>query len=118
MRTLRQLPAIAALALSLALLAAPAVAQHHAPSGKIDYDPDPGGGDPNVPAGCPGALNKVVINGSATTFSPAVITVDKGQPVCWTWSVDTSHNLKADDNSFSSSVASGLSTAASGAMSA
>src|SRR5262245_56409665 len=62
MRTLRHLTAIVPLALSLSLLSPPAAAQHHQPSGKVDYDPDPGGGDPNVAAGCPGAPNKVVIS--------------------------------------------------------
>lgn len=103
MRTLSRSMAIAPLAVAVALFATPAAAQHHPPTGKVDYDPDPGGGDPNVPAGCPGAANKIVISGNATTFSPATITVDEGQPVCWTWSTDgVSHNLKADDNSFSS----------------
>src|SRR6185503_12906438 len=36
-------------------------------------------------------------------FSPATITVDAGQPVCWTWNTPgMSHNLSADDGSFSS----------------
>ncbi|HXT22761.1 MAG TPA: Calx-beta domain-containing protein [Thermoanaerobaculia bacterium] len=105
MRPLRQIPAIAALALAAlaaVLLAAPAAAQHHMTGGKADYD-DPGGGDPDTPAGCAGATNKVQITGSATIFSPGTITIDRGQPVCWTWNTaGTSHNLKADDGSFSS----------------
>ena len=91
----RFLPALALpllLPIAMALLAAPATAQ---------YD-EPGGGDNDAPEGCAGVTNKVVINGSSTIFSPATITVDAGQPVCWTWNTNMSHNLKADDHSFSS----------------
>ncbi|HET9769195.1 MAG TPA: Calx-beta domain-containing protein [Thermoanaerobaculia bacterium] len=80
------------LAAAVALLAVPATAQ---------YD-DPGGGDNDPPEGCTGVTNKVVISGSAMFFSPAAITIDAGQQVCWTWNTSVSHNLKADDDSFSS----------------
>lgn len=90
-------------AAAVALLAAPASAQHHAMSGKVDYDPDPGGGDHDAPEGCVGVTNKVTINGGATAFSPATITVAVGQPVCWTWNTgSTSHTIKSDDGSFTS----------------
>ena len=90
-------------AAAVALLAAPASAQHHAMSGKVDYDPDPGGGDHDAPEGCVGVTNKVTINGGATAFSPSTITVAVGQPVCWTWNTgSTSHTIKSDDGSFTS----------------
>ncbi|HYO12647.1 MAG TPA: Calx-beta domain-containing protein [Thermoanaerobaculia bacterium] len=73
---------------------------HHSMGAKVDYD-DPGGGDPNPPAGCQGVQAKITVNNNGTTFSPATITVDAGQPVCWTWS-GTSHNVSANDGSFSS----------------
>ena len=83
------------------VIAVPASAQHHAMSGKVDYEPDPGGGDTNVPQGCVGVTNKVTISGNATAFSPSTITVAVGQPVCWTWNTGAiSHNIKADDGSF------------------
>ncbi|HEV8241883.1 MAG TPA: Calx-beta domain-containing protein [Thermoanaerobaculia bacterium] len=89
------------MAAAAVLLASPAAAQHHAMSGKVDYEPDPGGGDHDVPEGCVGVTNKVTINGGATAFSPATITIAVGQPVCWTWNTGgTSHNIKADDGSF------------------
>lgn len=86
------------------LLAASAWGQHHAVNhGKVDYDPEPGGGDPNPPAGCQGVQAKVTINGNGSAFSPATVTVDAGQPVCWTWSrASVTHNVKADDGSFTS----------------
>jgi plastocyanin len=86
------------------LLVIPATAQHHSmPMAKQDYDPEPGGGDPNTPPGCVGATNKVVISGGATAFSPSTITIDAGQPVCWTWNTSgISHNVKSDDDSFTS----------------
>ncbi|HEX9945120.1 MAG TPA: Calx-beta domain-containing protein [Thermoanaerobaculia bacterium] len=85
------------------LLAASASAQHHAASGKVDYDPEPGGGDPNPPAGCAGVQAKIAITGGSTAFSPATMTVDPGQPVCWSWSgTPVQHNVKADDGSFTS----------------
>ena len=97
-------PILPALALGF-LLAAAASAQHHgmAHMGKVDYDPEPGGGDPNAPAGCNGVQAKIQINGSTAAFSPATVTIDPGQPVCWTWSgtVDQ-HNIKGNDGSFTS----------------
>ncbi|HEV8583116.1 MAG TPA: Calx-beta domain-containing protein [Thermoanaerobaculia bacterium] len=90
-----------ALALGL-LLTASAWGQHHTMNTKVDYDPEPGGGDPNVQEGCPGVTAKITIGGSATSFSPATITVDAGQPVCWTWNATSSHNVKADDGTFTS----------------
>ena len=83
------------------LIAVAAGAQHHVTNHKVDYD-DPGGGDPDVPEGCAGAPNKVQITGSSTAFSPSTITIDAGQAVCWTWSTSVSHNLRANDGSFSS----------------
>jgi plastocyanin len=95
-RTRSRLPLALALPfllpMAMVLLAVPATAQ---------YD-DPGGGDNEPPEGCTGVTNKVVISGGAMFFSPAAITIDAGQPVCWTWNTNVSHNLKADDNSFSS----------------
>lgn len=86
------------------LLAASVSGQHHAINpGKVDYDPEPGGGDPNPPAGCQGVQAKVTISANSTTFSPATITLDAGQPVCWTWSrASVTHNVKADDGAFTS----------------
>lgn len=85
------------------LLAVSASGQHHAMNhGKVDYDPEPGGGDTNPPAGCQGVQAKITINSSGTTFSPATVTVDAGQPVCWTWSSITTHNVKSNDGSFTS----------------
>jgi plastocyanin len=90
-----------ALALGL-LLAVPAAAQHHPVAGKVDYDPQPGGGEPTAP-GCPGITNKVTIG--VRTFNPDTITVDAGQPVCWTWSgAPEAHNIRADDGSFTSGL--------------
>lgn len=73
---------------------------HHAMPGKVDYD-DPGGGDPNPPAGCQGVQARITVNNNGATFSPSTITVQAGQPVCWTWS-SSSHNVSANDGSFSS----------------
>jgi plastocyanin len=90
-----------ALALGL-LLAVPAAAQHHPVAGKVDYDPQPGGGEPTAP-GCPGITNKVTIG--VRTFNPDTITVDAGQPVCWTWAgAPEAHNIRADDGSFTSGL--------------
>ncbi len=106
MRPARMLP----VALALLLAAAPLAAQHHSPhptqpagTDKVDYDPQPGGGDPNPPPGCAGIDAKVQINGSATAFTPSTVTIDAGQPVCWTWSNTAfAHSVKADDGSFTS----------------
>ena len=86
------------------LLAVSAAGQHHAMNhGKVDYDPDPTGGDPNPAAGCQGVQAKVAISSNGATFSPATVTIDAGQPVCWAWAGTTStHNVKADDGSFTS----------------
>src|SRR5215211_648213 len=67
------------------LLAVSAWGQHHSVVGN-DYDDDPGGGDPNPSSGCTGVQAKITISGGGITFSPASVTVDPGQPVCWTWS--------------------------------
>lgn len=84
------------------LLAVSAWGQHHSMTGN-DYDDGPGGGDPNTSPGCPGVEAKITIRGSGLSFSPAVVTVDPGQPVCWTWSGTTAeHTIKADDGSFTS----------------
>jgi plastocyanin len=101
-RTTRSI--LPALALGF-LLAASASGQHHAMQNmaKVDYDHEPGGGDPNAPAGCEGVQAKIQVTGNVTAFSPSTVTVDPGQPVCWTWSnTSDSHNLKADDGSFTS----------------
>jgi len=85
------------------LLAASAWGQHHSIHGNADYDPEPRGGDPNAPPGCVGVQAKIEINGTSTAFEPATVTIDKGQPVCWTWSVTgITHNIKASDDSFTS----------------
>ena len=103
MRTIHR-PILPALALGF-LLAASASGQHHAMGnmGKVDYDHDPSGGDPNVPPGCVGVQAKIEITGSATAYSPSTVTIDMGQPVCWTWTgTAASHSVKADDGSFTS----------------
>ena len=56
---------------------------------------------PNPSSGCTGVEAKITISRSGTTFSPATVTVDAGQPVCWTWS-GTEHTVKGDDGSFTS----------------
>jgi len=81
------------------LLAIAASGQHHS-MGANDYDDGPGGGDPNPSSGCTGVQAKITISGGLA-FSPATVTVDAGQPVCWTWS-GTEHTVKADDGSFTS----------------
>jgi plastocyanin len=84
------------------LLAVSAWGQHHVMTGN-DYDDRSGGGDPNTPPGCAGVEAKITINASSTVFSPASVTVDPGQPVCWTWSgTAAQHTIKADDGSFTS----------------
>ena len=80
-------------ALALGLLLASAAAGQ-------DYD-DPTGGDPNPPTACAGVEAKITI-GNGTSFTPATITVDAGQPVCWTWSTSIQHNVKADNGAFAS----------------
>lgn len=81
------------------LLAVSARGQHHS-MGANDYDDGPGGGDSNPSAGCAGVQAKVTVSGGLS-FSPATVTIDAGQPVCWTWS-GTEHTVKADDGSFTS----------------
>lgn len=96
---------LTALALGL-LLAASASAQTHTMSAMSamnkDYDGGggpAGGGDPNPPAGCAGVQAKITISGM--TFTPAVVTITKGQPVCWTWTnAPYQHTVTADDGSF------------------
>jgi plastocyanin len=92
---------LSALALGFLLVASASAQHHHSMGdmhGKVDYDPEPRGGDPNTPVGCAGVEAKITING--VSFSPATVTVDPGQPVCWTWSGDTEHTVKADNGSF------------------
>ncbi|HKI03911.1 MAG TPA: Calx-beta domain-containing protein [Thermoanaerobaculia bacterium] len=103
------LPALALGLLLATAIAVPAMAQHHgmgamSAMGAKEYDePDPRGGDPNPPAGCSGVQAKITIGGNSTSFSPARLTVDVGQPVCWTWARTSSeHSVKADDASFTS----------------
>jgi plastocyanin len=87
------------------LFAVSALGQHHAMAGKDDYEP-PNGGDPGAtPAGCLGVSAKVTLSSTVTAFSPATITVDAGEPVCWTWT-GMLHNVRADDGSFTSGPAS------------
>lgn len=83
------------------LLAVSAWGQHHSVVGN-DYDDGPGGGDPNPSSGCTGVQAKITITGGGLSFSPATVTVDPGQPVCWTWSGSTEHTIKGDDGSFTS----------------
>jgi plastocyanin len=90
------------LALGFLLAASASGQHHHAVSGKVEYDPEPGGGDTNPPSGCAGVQAKITISANGTTFSPATVTVDAGQPVCWTWTTSTTHNVRADDGSFTS----------------
>jgi plastocyanin len=106
---------VPALAIGI-LLAASAWGQHHHPmdmssGAKVDYEPTPGGGDPNPPQGCSGVDAKFTINETTMTFSPPTLTVDAGQPVCWTWSgTSVAHNIKADDGSFTSGAPSDRAT--------
>jgi plastocyanin len=83
------------------LLAVSALGQHHHVTGN-DYDDGPGGGDPNPSSGCTGVQAKITISGGGTAFLPATVTIDSGQPVCWTWTGGTEHTVKADDGSFTS----------------
>lgn len=92
------------------LLAASAWGQHHPAGAKVDYDPVPGGGDPETPEGCTGVEAKVTINDTTMTFSPATVTIDPGQPVCWTWSQTAGHNVRSDDGSFTSGAPAGTGT--------
>jgi plastocyanin len=92
-------PTLTAFALGL-LLSASAWGQHHVMGNPKDYDGGPGNGDPDPPAGCEGVQAKITING--TSFSPSTVTIDAGQPVCWSWTQSVQHNVKADDGSFTS----------------
>ncbi len=92
-----------ALALGFLIVASVSGQSHHSMGtmgGKVAYDPEPRGGDPATPAGCAGVEAKITITG--TSFSPATVTIDPGQPVCWTWAGSIEHTVKADDESFSS----------------
>ncbi|HYN21407.1 MAG TPA: Calx-beta domain-containing protein, partial [Thermoanaerobaculia bacterium] len=92
------------------LLTASAWGQHHV-IGNVDYDPEPRGGDDNAPAGCVGVPAKIEINSTGTAFLPATVTVDKGQPVCWTWASPTlTHNISSSDGFFSSGPPTGQGT--------
>ncbi|HEY3570716.1 MAG TPA: Calx-beta domain-containing protein [Thermoanaerobaculia bacterium] len=93
------------LAFGAFLLASGAWAQHHDHSmmgvNPKDYDDGGGrGGDPNPPSGCSGIQAKITIAGES--FSPSTVTVQAGQPVCWTWAQSIAHNVHADDDSFTS----------------
>jgi plastocyanin len=87
------------------LLASAAWAQHH-DHAMMGIDPkgyDSGGGrggDSNPPPGCSGVQAMITIVGE--TFSPSTVTVQVGQPVCWSWSQSIAHNVHADDDSFTS----------------
>jgi plastocyanin len=83
------------------LLAVSGWGQHHSVVGN-DYDDGPGGGDPNPSSGCTGVQAKITIGGGGIAFSPAAVTIDPGQPVCWTWSGGSEHTVKGDDGSFTS----------------
>jgi plastocyanin len=90
-----------ALALGFLLSASAWGQHHHMGVDPKDYDDGGGrGGDENPPAGCNGVQAKIIITG--TSFSPSTVTVDPGQPVCWTWSQSIEHNVHADDDSFTS----------------
>lgn len=91
MKLVTSLPA---LALGL-LLAVPAAAQD-------PYDPRGSGGDPDTPEGCVGIDAKVQIDGGSLSFFPLTVTIDAGQPACWTWQGSMPHSVKSDDGSFSS----------------
>jgi plastocyanin len=96
-------PILPTLALGF-LLAASAWGQHqHHAMGKVDYDPEPGGGDPTAQPNCAGVQAKVIVRDSS--FSVPVVTIDPGQPVCWTWTgTEAMHNVKADNGSFTSGM--------------
>ena len=95
------------------ILASSAVGQTHdmsgmthmtgmaAMGGKVDYDPEPGGGDADPPANCQGVAARVTIVGGVS-FSPASVTIHQGEPVCWTWEGSAPHTVTADDGSFNS----------------
>ena len=84
------------------LLAISASGQHHVIVGN-DYDDRPVGGDPNTPVGCVGVQAKITITSGGTLFSPGTVTIDPGQPVCWTWEGTLiQHTIKADDGAFTS----------------
>ena len=90
-----------ALALGFLLATAASAQHHHMGVDPKDYDDGGGrGGDDNTPPGCQGVQAKITISG--TSFSPSTVTVDPGQPVCWTWTQSTQHNVHADDDSFTS----------------
>jgi plastocyanin len=90
-----------ALALGFLLATAASGQHHHMGVDPKDYDDGGGrGGDTNPPAGCSGVQAKITITG--TSFSPSTVTVDPGQPVCWTWTQSTQHNIHGDDDSFTS----------------
>lgn len=92
-----------ALALGLLLSSAAAGQHHHVVNSKMDYDDPTTGGDPNPPAGCAGVQAKVTITGNSSSFSPATITINPGEAVCWTWSgTAVQHNVRADDGSYTS----------------
>jgi len=97
------LPALALASVGF-LCAASAWGQHHHGMTGVDpkdYDDGGGrGGDSNPPTGCSGVQAKIIITG--TSFSPSTVTVNAGDPVCWTWAADTAHNVHADDDSFTS----------------
>ena len=98
-----------ALALGFLLAASASGQHHHMGVDPKDYDDGGGrGGDDNAPAGCSGVQAKITITG--TSFSPSTVTVDPGQPVCWTWSQSVQHNVHADDDSFTSGAPAGQGT--------
>lgn len=101
-------PILPALGLGF-LLALSAWGQHHTVVGN-DYDDGPGGGDPDPSEGCTGVQAKITISGSGISFLPATVTVDPGQPVCWTWSGGSDHTIKGDDGSFTSGPPTGSGT--------
>jgi plastocyanin len=88
-----QLSAKSLLALLVLALALPAGAA-------AQYDGPPGGDD-NVPPGCVGVAATIRAT-SSFTFAPASLTVEAGTRVCWTWSGNMPHNVRADDGSFNS----------------
>ncbi len=88
--------------------------QHHSTMAMMGVDPkdyDSGGGrggDTNPPPGCSGVQATITIVG--TSFSPSTVTVNAGDPVCWTWTGSLQHNVHADDDSFTSGSPAGQGT--------
>ena len=94
----RTLPA---LALGFLLAVSASAQHHHSMGGEVKaYDDGPSGGDPTS-GNCDAVQAKVTITGH--TFSPATVTINAGQPVCWSWTgTPDIHNVKSEDGTFTS----------------